>query len=384
MNFLKIKTTLAFVLILFSMSVNAQRELDLEGYVSGYKGKVKLILNPISFNHETDMVNEDVVDMIDGKFRVIKKLEGPTLLSIRIRPEIGEDFDPELFESAFIWVDNRTMTLRGEKGSFEFCDVTGYSRQDDYEKSKDYVRTRLLAHRKTIDSLSSLNSTEGLKQAEHLKRVSEIYLENKYKLEYSYLHPNRFISVYDYSWFVTWIPEMVPKSHAISFYDLLDDSLKSTIPGRQIKYYIDHIAVNKRLNVGDSPYDFTLSDSSAMAVTFSSVQTKVILLDFWASGCSPCRKEHANYAELYERYNGKGLEIISVSQDKNRDRWVNSMKKDRISWISLWDQDRSISKYAYLVSGIPDNYLINKNGIIVANAIYGEELQKAVEELLEE
>jgi peroxiredoxin len=378
------KQFLSLYLLLLASNTFAQDKLELEGVVKGYEGKIKLILNTITADHEADMVNEEVIYMIDGQFKIERKLKEPTLLSIRIRPEITEDFDPRSFESAFIWVDNKKMTLNAEKGNFEYCDVTGYSRQDDNEKSKNYVRDRLMAYRQSIDSLSRLQTPEAKKEADQLKTVSEVYLRNKYRLDHCYLNPNSYIAVYGYSWFVKWIPEMVPKSHAIEFYNLLNDSLKATTPGKQIKYYIDNIAVNKRLIVGDSPYDFTLPDSTSTAISLSSFKDQVILLDFWASSCGPCRKEHANYFDLYEQFKDKGFEIISVSQDRKKERWLKAMNKDRMIWVSLWDEDMSISKYTYLVSAIPDNYLINRNGIIIAKNVRGDELRKILTEAIEE
>jgi peroxiredoxin len=374
---------LLYLLLLASITF-AQDKLELEGTVKGYEGKIKLILNTITANHEADMDNEEVIYMIDGQFLIERELEEPTLLSIRIRPEITGDFDPRSFEAAFIWVDNKKMRLNGVKGNFEYCDVIGYSRQDENEKSQGYVREKLLAYQKKIDSLSNIQTQESIEKLNQLKSVSRVYLRNKYQLDYCYQYPGSFISVYEYSWFVKWIPEMVPKAHATEFYNLLNDSLKMSIPGKQIKYYIDHIAVNKRLNVGDFPYDFTLPDSTSTEISLSTVKNKLILLDFWASSCGPCRKEHVNYSELYEQFKDKGFEIVSVSQDRKKERWLKAMNQDNITWISLWDEDMSISKYKYLVSGIPDNYLINRKGIIIAKDIRGEELRKILIEEIEE
>lgn len=113
-----------YPLLLLCYTVVAQDKLELDGFVEGYDGKVKLILNVIKPNHEADMENEEVLYMIDGKFRIEMKLEEPVLLSIRIRPETTEVFDPRSYESAFIWVDNKKMTLIGERGYFEYSNVT--------------------------------------------------------------------------------------------------------------------------------------------------------------------------------------------------------------------------------------------------------------------
>ena len=378
------KKLFLLTLIIYSTHVSAQDKLELDGYVKGYEGKVPLILNLIKPNHETDMVNEEVIYMVDGKFRIEKELEAPATLSIRIRPEITDDFDPKSWEDCWIWVANKKMTLIGEKGNFTNSQVTGYYRQDENYRSKQYVRKNLDAYEHRIDSLTKLQTKEASEEVLQLKSVSRVYLENKYLLDYCYLNPNSYVSVYDYSWFVKWIPEMVPKAHAKTFYNALGDSLKNNTHGKHIKNYIDNIAVNKRLNIGDQPYEFSLPDSTGQQISLGSFKKKVILLDFWSSGCAPCRKEHKNYLELYNKFKKDGFEIVSISQDRSRNRWLKAMSKDQMVWTSLWDEDMNISKYIYLVSAIPDNYLINEDGTIVAKGIHGTQLQKVLTDLLVE
>ncbi len=377
------KELLLYPLLLCS-TVVAQDKLELDGFVEGYDGKVKLILNVIKPNHEVDMENEEVLYMIDGKFRIEMKLEEPTLLSIRIRPEITGDFDPRSFESAFIWVDNKKMTLIGEKGNFEYSNVTGYSRQDENERMKNYARNREHEYARRIDSLSQMQSQEAITELNELRSISGHYLSNKYRLDYCFQNTNSFISVYEYSWFVKWLPEMAPKSHTAAFYDSLNDSLKNSAHGEQIKNYLDHIAVNQRLKIGDKAYSFSLPDSAGNIVSLSDFKGKLVLLDFWASNCGPCRKEHINYSEIYNEFKDLGFEIISVSQDRRKKTWQNAMTKDNMSWISLWDEDMNVSIYVYLVSGIPDNYLISQDGTIIARGLRGEDLSKYLNKILKE
>ena len=374
---------LLFILMFHKVSI-AQDKLVLDGYVKGYEGKVKLILNFIKSNHEADMENEQILYMIDGRFKIEGQVSSPSLLSIRIRPEITNDDDAHLFESAFVWVDNKKMILNGEKGDFEYCDVTGYSRQDENEKNNIYVKDKLNDHQRRIDSLSNLQSAAAKEELQKLKSDSKVYLRNKYRLDYCYLNPDSFVSVYNYSWYTRWIPEMVPKSYAIEFYNALEDGLKNNIHGKDIKNYIDNISVNKKLEMGERPYAFSLPDATGNEISLDSLSGKVILLDFWASYCGPCRKEHKNYVELYDKYNKLGFEIFSVSQDRNKNQWIKAMLKDNIDWSSVWDESMNISKYTFLVTALPQNYLINKEGTIIGINVTGNDLQDILTKLFYE
>lgn len=249
---------------------------------------------------------------------------------------------------------------------------------------KNYVRNKQHEHARRIDSLSQIQSQEAITELNELKSIPVHYLSNKYRLDYCSQNTNSFISVYEYSWFVKWLPEMVPKSHTAAFYYSLSDSLKNSAPGEQIKYYLDHIAVNKRLKIGDKAYSFSLPDSAGNIVSLSDFKGKFVLLDFWASNCGPCRREHINYAAIYNEFEDHGFEIVSVSQDRMKKNWQNAMRKDNMSWTSLWDEDLNVSIYVYLVSGIPDNYLISQDGTVIATALRGKELRKYLNTLLKE
>lgn len=370
----------AYPLLLFCITSVAQKKLELDGFVRGYEGKVKLILNEIKSNHEADMDNEEELFMIDGRFKIEREVTEPTLLSIRIRPELTEDFDPRSFESTFIWVTNRKMTLTGEKGLFEYSEVSGYSLAEEGSRMNASIQHRLVELSERIDSLSLLKTKAAVSEYNELTAIPSIYWKNRFRLDYCLQNPQSFITAYEYSWFVKWLPEMVPKSHTEVFYSALSDELKQSIPGRQIKHYLDHVAVNARLRVGDRVYDFSLPDSAGHLTSLRDFEGKMVLLDFWASDCAPCRKEHAVYGKIYDEFKDQGFEIISVSQDRKKESWERAMVKDNMSWISLWDEDMHVSKYTYLVSAIPDNYLIDQKGYVIAVGVRGRELNKHLTE----
>lgn len=222
---MKIRTyTLITALFFITQQSNAQEKFVLEGYVKGYEGRTKLIINKILSNHEADMVNEQVHYMIDGRFKLEGKVNEPTKYSIRIKPENLENVDPGTWEqAAFIWIENKNMFLTGEKGNFRYSHVTGSVIQDQYEESLKYAQVKLKENQRLKDSLISIKQPTKETQEKLTQINSKSYpdLDNEYRLEFSCNHPDYFVSVYDFSWYVKWLPVMVPKAKAIDFYKRL-------------------------------------------------------------------------------------------------------------------------------------------------------------------
>lgn len=369
---------LIVTLLLIIQQSNAQNGFVLEGYVKGYEGKTILLINKILSNIEADMVNEQVLYMIDGRFRLEGKVNEPTLYSIRIRPEELSNADPRTWEpAAFMWIENKNMFLTGEKGNFGNSHVTGSVIQDQREESLKYIQLKLKENQRLKDSLISIKlpTKEIQGKIPKIKSRDDLQLEQEYTLEFSSLHPDYFVSVYYFAFYIKWLPVMVPKAKAIEFYKKLNDSLQTSIYGQQIKYYIDNITVNKELISQDKPYEFTLPNSSGNNISLNSLKGKVILLDFWFSGCGPCRMEHKNYLEVYQKFRDKGFEILSVSCDKDKNNWLRAMQEDQMIWTCVWDENSNVTTNMYTVTSFPTNYLIDSKGIIIAKNIGGEALK---------
>ena len=136
--------------------------------------------------------------------------------------------------------------------------------------------------------------------------------------------------------------------------------------------------------------NFTLLDQKGNMVALSDFKGKVVLLDFWASWCGPCRKENPNIVEAYNKYrkskfkNENGFVILSVSVDRHEEEWNKAIIKDRLSWNShVWDKKGIVSK-KYGIRTIPYSFLIDGDGNIVAqgNVIRGLGLHIEIEKLL--
>ena len=114
---------------------------------------------------------------------------------------------------------------------------------------------------------------------------------------------------------------------------------------------------------------------------------KVLLLDFWASWCMPCRAANKKLVKLYGKYKAKGFEIFSVSLDEDKSDWKKAIAKDKISWVQVNDPRGSWNAKTaadWNISVLPTTFLINKKGDVVAIDPEGKELEKGIQELLEE
>lgn len=130
--------------------------------------------------------------------------------------------------------------------------------------------------------------------------------------------------------------------------------------------------------------DFELPNPEGKNIKLSSLRGKVVLIDFWASWCGPCRAENPNVVAMYNKLKGKGFEILGVSLDTNRDKWLAAIAKDGLKWPQVSDLKgwESAAGRQYNVEQIPNTYLLDKNGVIVAKELRGKALEAKVEELL--
>ena len=162
--------------------------------------------------------------------------------------------------------------------------------------------------------------------------------------------------------------------------------IKSTIAFIVLFCLVSVSQAQQVANITDPRLQIELPTVKGEKLSLASLKGKVILLDFWASWCMPCRSANKKLVKLYEKYKAKGFEIYSVSLDDDKADWEKAIRQDKISWLqvnepSVWGAE---SARRWNISALPTTFLINKKGDVVAIDLETKELDAAIAKLLAE
>ena len=169
--------------------------------------------------------------------------------------------------------------------------------------------------------------------------------------------------------------------------DCMDEASRKTLSGKWLQHRVDSLY---NYTLGVDAYNFSFKDEEGKNVQLSDFRGKVVLVDFWASWCGPCRKEMKNLRTIYQELEGKEVEFISVSLDSKEEDWRKALAEEQLPWVTLWNEEGFVIgnepneiQRAYGFYSIPFIVLIDQEGKVVGRDLRGERIKEAIISILE-
>lgn len=169
-------------------------------------------------------------------------------------------------------------------------------------------------------------------------------------------------------------------------YEAIEQNLSKKYSDNQFVQYVSS-KLKSSLGPGRQAPEIEMKDPDGKTRKLSDLRGKIVMIDFWASWCRPCRMENPNVVKLYHRYHDKGFEIYSVSLDRSRNDWVRAIEQDGLVWpnhVSDLNGWTSSGGAAYGITSVPSTVLIDRQGRIIAKNLRGAELENKLREIFGE
>lgn len=290
-----------------------------------------------------------------------------------------EQFGQKRFPLGF-FLEGGNISLHGTVDSLFKAEVVGSRAQEEYKKFNELRRPIEEKQKKLYEDYQMAAMSGDSQKAENIQKEYEsLEAENKNLVsQFVKDNPNSYVSAFQLA--QTFAYDIDPTT-VEPLYNGLHEKVKSSYFGQAIKKSLD---AAKTTAIGSKAPDFTLNDINGNPVSLSSFKGKYTLIDFWASWCGPCRVENPNVVKAYHAYKSKGFEILGVSLDEKKDKWEQAIKHDNLDWPQVSDLKGWESSVAalYEVRAIPMNFLLDKDGKIIAKNLRGEQLLKKLGELM--
>lgn len=358
------------VLVAVSLQACAGGEYSVSGTITGHGGRI-LLLQPVS---------EDVTDTLancvttDGSFAFSGQVKNPVEARLEI---VGTRLNIPLFLESGADI---TVTADVEKndwitaGGGELQQIRNDWRAHELEvvAARDSIENYYRSNYDLSDYFWVLQARGALQRyADECDSIENVFLASNDNMVAASV-------VYDRSKRLIRDKELAVK------YALLGENARKSLRGRQLAPEAERIA---SVTLGGTAPDFTMETPDGGSISLYDVKGKVKILDFWASWCGPCRAENPNVKRIYEKYHDKGLEILSVSLDTDKEKWLEAIEVDGMPWnhaSELGKTEVNTARDIYEIHGIPFMLILDENNKIISTGLRGERLEEFVAGQLQE
>lgn len=359
----------------------------ISGEIEGLPDSTVIVLTPFSHSPEESIAE---ATLLNGKFTFEGKGNDEEPLAVRVHVKDGYGGKIILLDNSDIKVKGNVELADSARSVYNFDNLTvsGSPSTDKYyslmsrrdtlnamyaamhERFKDiYAKVGVARGSGNNEMLDSLKTTDEYKaqeaaEKEFFSKVEEVTMGLINENKDTYWGPLMMLSNFSYL-----SPEQIPT------YESFSETAKNSIYGKQV---FDQLFPAGK--VGEEVKDFKVGDTSFAELCKGK---KVVILDFWASWCRPCRAEIPNLKSIYDKHKDQGFDIVSISIDDDVAAWQKALDQEKLPWQNYRDADDAISKL-YKVSAVPTMYIVDGDHKLLGNNLRGEELAKAIDTFMSE
>jgi peroxiredoxin len=334
-----------------SVSCQNQNGYVITGDLTGFPDSTMIYLRNLS----TDETFDSTL-MIGNKFQFKGKLQDVPE-QIWVNTKVKNEFI-----YANLLIGNENIRINADIKDFPWnVKISGSKTQDDFNYLRDLTKSFEIQRDSIVQSFFILPPEVQQAKGKDIWGVQIKSLDDTIQalhIEYIKSHINTYTGIIN----LGYLKKALPKDTVQALYNQLNDEIKNSKYAKVIEVYLKE----KISEIGDSYHNFKALDKKGDTIIFSNLIGKYILLDFTAAYCGPC-VQSAEELRLIDRKYSDSLEIVSFSGDAKKDIWLNSLKRDSVSWKSLWDGKGTYSETCikYGVQGFPSFFLIDPKGKII-------------------
>ena len=314
----------------------------------------------------------DTLTVNQGAFGLEIEIEEPRIHFLQIQGENGNF--PFIAEKGNLKIELYKDSLGASK-------ATGTVSNDDFMKYKKETQvyiTSLNSIGNDLQQATILNDTLLVQDLREQYEDVRVQIQD-YELNFIKSAPNSFISILILERFLA--SNILSQIEAKELFDGFTERIKNTASGRAVGA---RLSEPQKAEVGQIAPFFEGPNPEGGIFDLASNLGKVTIIDFWASWCRPCRVENPNLVRLYKKHKDRGLQIIGVSLDKTKPKWVQAIADDGLIWshvshLKFWNDP--IAKM-YQVSAIPATFILDEKGVILTRDLRGPQLEQKIDELL--